>query len=186
MERFFCRWVVVCCCLIVVGVGGEAVAAEGSFGASVAPVQRGGFHFQAVFGFGAGSDAMGLWHTMEVGHTFESNGLTLGYTHVFLMNAPAQHPGEKVDMFGGHFLSLKVPLWTPIVVGKIAIGLGESVELSNGFIPYFGFGWHYGVDFHIPLLVRSGITIGLNAVHSITAQHGHLFGAGIALGYTWF
>ncbi|TNE45023.1 MAG: hypothetical protein EP343_27510 [Deltaproteobacteria bacterium] len=173
------------------GVGATTASAhESSESLWKSQVLRGGFHFHASFGVGGGPTSLGLFHTMEIGHTFKdagfATGWTLAYDHVFLLSPQQFRPEGAADMFGGHFLLLKIPLGLPHIVGKIAVGLGESVDLTEGFVPYFGFGWHYGLDFHFPATSRSGVTIGLNGVHSITGQHGHLFGFGLTVGYTWF
>lgn len=152
--------------------------------------ERGGFHFKAAFGTGIGPTSLGLWHSMEIGGTFQRpgilNGWTMAYHHVFLLSAPQFRPNDAADMFGGHFFLLKIPLGLPEIVAKLSVGLGESVDLRTGFQAFFGFGWHYGIDFHFPWTRRSGMTIGLDAVHSITGRHGHIFGFGLNVGYTWF
>jgi hypothetical protein len=150
------------------------------------PVQRDGFHFQMMFGGGAGPGSLGLWHNMEVGTTLSGSGITLGYTHIFLLSESSFRALGHSDMFGGHMFLVKVPVGFPDLVAKAAIGLGETVELHNGFVPYFGFGWHVGLDWHLPMNKYSGFTLSASMVHAITPRHGSQLGFGISLGYTWF
>jgi len=173
-----------CLCVMVSGAAGEAFGEE--LRMFSAPIKRDGFHFQFMLGGGAGPTSLGLWHNMEIGGTLADSGVTLGYTHIFLLSSTAFRPAGNSDMFGGHMFLVKVPLGFPELVGKVAVGLGETVDLRTGFVPYFGFGWHVGLDLHIPVTLRSGFTLSLSSVHAFTPQHGNQLGFGLALGYTWF
>lgn len=156
------------------------------------PVARGGLHFMVAFGWGGGPTSNGLLHSMELGHTF-INGLTLAYNHVFVwsdgLGKPRLEPGQTTDtsdLFGGHFAVLKVPIIFDELVAKFGAGLGENVDLSDGFKAFFGFGWTYGVDIHLPLLRTSGLTLTLLGVHAVTSDRGHQVAFAAGLGYSWF
>jgi hypothetical protein len=149
------------------------------------PTERDGFHFQVAFGWGGGPTSHGLFHNMEIGGTF-ANGWTLAYNHVFIQSGGFYKPEGQPDLFGGHLLLLKIPLWYSDLVGKVAAGLGGTHDQSNGIKAYLGFGWAYGVDVNIPMTRTSGVTLGLTLLHAVVVTHGHHFGGALSLGYTWF
>jgi hypothetical protein len=133
-----------------------------------------------------GPTSGGLLHTMEIGRDFGARGWSLAYDHVFVLSDGIAKPHGGSDMFGGHLLVLKVPLFFSELVAKVAAGVGENVDLQNGFKPFFGVGWLYGLDFHLPLTATSGITFGALAVHAVTVDVGHQWAMGSFVGYTWF
>ncbi|MCA9666828.1 MAG: hypothetical protein KC503_14610 [Myxococcales bacterium] len=151
-----------------------------------------GLHVMVAFGWGGGPTSSGLLHSMEIGHTFNS-GLALVYNHVFVwsdgLGKPAPNDASYADfsdLFGGHFAVLKVPLFSNDIVGKIGAGLGENVDLSDGFRPRFGVGWTYGIDLHLPLTRSSGLLLTLLGVHAVTVDRGHQVAFAAGLGYCWF
>lgn len=153
------------------------------------PLERGGFHFQFSLGYGGGPTSSGVLHSMEVGGTFRDGpvqGLTLAYDHVFVFSKGVPRPIGGSDLFGGHMLIAKVPLWCTELVGKVGLGFGENVDLSSGFSPRFGVGWLYGVDLDLALGRTSGLTLGVLAFQTVTGDRGHQFAGGLLLGYTWF
>jgi hypothetical protein len=166
--------------------GAEAQADPSSSTLSGRPMQRGGLHLLVAFGWGGGPTSHGLLHSMELGHTFRDSGWTLAYNHVFVWSDGLARPEGGSDLFGGHLLVLKLPLGRPDLVAKIGAGLGENVHLSDGFDPFFGFGWTYGVDLHLPLPRTSGLTLTLLAVHATTVDRGHQVAFAAGLGYCWF
>jgi len=148
--------------------------------------QRDGVHVQVAFGWAGGPTSGGLLHSMELGGSFGERGWTVAYDHVFVLSDGFTKPRDGSDMFGGHLLMLKVPLFRSELVAKVAAGVGENVDLQHGFTPYFGFGWLYGLDFDIPLTRTSGITLGAVAFHAVTVDVGHQWAMGTLLGYTWY
>lgn len=150
------------------------------------PLDRRGAHLQLAFGWGGGPTSHGLVHNMELGRTFGERGWTIAYNHVFVLSRGIDHREAGSDLFGGHMLLVKVPLFFQELVFKGAIGFGENVDMSDGFKPTFGLGWLYGVDFHIPVTYSSGFTLGLIGFHAATPDVGHQFAGGLSVGYTWF
>ena len=154
------------------------------------PSQRDGFHFQVAFGWGGGPTSNGLFHNMELGGTFK-NGWTLAYNHVFIQSGGFYRPEGAPDLFGGHLLLLKIPMFYSDLVGKIAAGVGGTHDQSNGIKAYLGLGWLYGIDLNLPMTRTSGISVGLTIVHAAvpwnnTRFGGHHVGGALSLGYTWF
>ena len=149
------------------------------------PSQRDGFHFQVAFGWGGGPTSHGLFHNMEIGGTFK-NGWTLAYNHVFIQSGGFYKPEGEPDLFGGHLLLLKIPMFYSDLVGKIAVGVGGTHDQSDGIKAHLGIGALYGVDLHLPMTRYSGITVGLTLLHAAVKTHGHHFGGALSLGYTWF
>ena len=148
------------------------------------PVSRGGFHFQLSFGWGGGPDSTGLFHAMELGYTMD-NGWTIAYLHTFIQNKGFASQLGGPDLFGGHLLELKVPVFGPEMVLKVAVGPGGTHDQSDGIKGHIGLGWAYGLDFHLPIFESSGITLGLTVLHA-TAQGRHHWGAALGVGYTVF
>lgn len=148
------------------------------------PVERDGLHFQVTFGLGGGPDNEGLFHTMEVGGSFD-NGVTLALLHTFVQNAGVLGPERGPDLLGGWMAEVKLPLGVPEIELKLAAGLGGLHDQSDGieFIP--GFGWVYGLDLHLPFYATSGATLALQMTH-VVVDAGHFFAAGVGIGYTWF
>jgi len=148
------------------------------------PVERDGFHFQVAFGLGGGPDNEGLFHAMEVGGTFDS-GVTIGLLHTFVQNKGVIGPERGPDLLGGWMFEAKIPLFWPELELKAAAGLGGLHDQRDGiaFIP--GFGWFYGVDFHLPFYETAGATLGLQVVH-VMVESGHYFAGAFSVGYTWF
>lgn len=127
---------------------------------------------------------MGLFHAMEIGHTFD-DGLTLGVLHTFIQNNGIGPTRGGPDLFGGWLAELKVPIFVPEVVAKVGAGLGVTHDQTDGWSAAGGFGWAYGVDFHVPFFAGSGGTVLLTGLHTVV-EGSHDFGASLALGYTWF
>ncbi len=148
------------------------------------PVTREGMHFQVAFGWGGGPDSEGLFHAMELGYTLE-NGWTLGYLHTFIQNAGFGEMHGGPDLFGGHMFEVKVPLYFPEIVVKLAAGPGGTHDQSNGLKAHFGMSWAYGVDLHLPIDEGSGFTVGLTALHATIKGHHH-WGVALGGGYTFF
>jgi hypothetical protein len=150
------------------------------------PLVRHGFHFQVAFGAGGGPSSGGLLHSMEIGYTFGERGYTLAYDHLFLLTDGIAPVTRGSGMFGGHMLVFKMPvLWNELSL-KVGAGIGESVNLQNGFKPFFGVGWLYGLDFDVPFFRTSGLTLGVVSFHAVTVDVGHQWGIGSVLAYTWF
>ena len=149
-----------------------------------AAVEREGLHFRVAFGWGGGPTSHGLVHDMELGGTID-DGLTLCYQHAFIWSRGLAKPDGGSDLWGGHFLMLKVPL-ADYVVYKAAVGLGENVDMSDGFRPRFGFGMTMGLDVDFPIWPTSGITLGVLVMHVATVDVGQQIGAGATVGYAWF
>jgi hypothetical protein len=149
-------------------------------------LERDGWHVQVSFGWAGGATSGGLLHTMEIGRSFGERGWTLAYDHIFVLSDGFTKPRGGSDMFGGHMLVFKAPLFYRELVAKVAVGLGENVDLQGGFKPFFGVGWAYGLDFHVPLTATSGLTLGALAVHAVTVDVGHQLAFGSFVGYTWF
>jgi hypothetical protein len=150
------------------------------------PLERGGFHFEVAFGLGGGPTSGGLLHSMEIGYTLRESKITIAYNHVFILSDGFAKIEGGPDMFGGHMLLFKKPILFPNLLLKAAVGLGESVDLQDGFKPSFGFGCLYGLDFDLPLTSTSGFTLGAISVHAVTKAMGHQWGLGPYLAYTWF
>lgn len=148
------------------------------------PVDRSGLHFQVAFGAGGGPTSVGLFHAMELGHTFDG-GVTLGVLHTFIQNNGIGPTRGGPDLFGGWMAEVKVPIVVPEIVAKGAIGLGVTHDQTDGWSASGGFGGAYGVDFHIPFFAKSGATVLLTGIHTVV-EGAHDFGASLALGYTWF
>lgn len=148
------------------------------------PVIRDGFHFQVAFGVGGGNDSHGLFHAMEVGGTFP-NGMTLALLHTFIQNEGifADHGGP--DLFGGWIPTFKLPLGYDDLIGKVAVGPAGIHIQEDGIEVRGGVGWTYGLDWHVPLFRRSGLTLGTQMLH--VQEHGkHHAGLSSSLGYTFF
>ncbi|MCB9558272.1 MAG: hypothetical protein H6707_19300 [Deltaproteobacteria bacterium] len=150
------------------------------------PLLRDGWHVMVAFGWGGGPTSNGLMHSMEIGKSDRTTGATLAYNHLFILSDRLGKPANGSDMFGGHFLVLKLPLGSAGLVGKVGAGLGENVDLSDGFSARFGVGWTYGIDLHLALYPRSGLTLTALVVHAATVDRGHQLGLALGLGYSWF
>ena len=148
------------------------------------PIERQGMHFQVAFGWGGGPDSEGLFHAMEIGYTME-NGWTLGYLHTFIQNEGFGEMHGGPDLFGGHMFEVKVPLYYPEIVVKLAAGPGGTHDQSDGLKAHFGMSWAYGVDLHLPVDEGSGFTLGLTAIHATIKAHHH-WGVSVSGGYTFF
>jgi hypothetical protein len=148
------------------------------------PIRRGGFHAQVAFGAGGGPSSVGLFHAMELGHTFD-NGLTLGVLHSFIQNRGIGGTQGGPDLFGGWMAEVKIPLFVPELVAKAAAGLGVTHQQVDGWSASGGVGWAYGLDFHVPFFERSGMTVGATGLQTVVEGR-HDFGAALSLGYTWF
>ncbi len=148
------------------------------------PVVRDGFHFQIAFGVGGGPDTAGVFHAMEVGGTFK-NGWTLALLHTFIQNKDVFSANDGPDLIGGWMAELKVPVIWPELVAKVAMGLGGTHDQSDGIEAFWGWGAAYGLDLHLPLLARSGLTL-VSTGFNIIVQGKHHFGASLGLGYTFF
>lgn len=149
------------------------------------PVKRAGFHFQITFGIGGGPDTLGLSHTMELGGTF-GNGVTLGLLHHLIQNKGILGPDRGPDLIGGWMLEVKVPTRAPEFVAKFAIGPGGTHTQGGGKIKAnWGIAWAYGLDFHVPVVKRSGPTLSLTGLQTVVEGKHHIgFSAGV--GYTVF
>jgi len=158
-----------------------ALQHQGLFGR---PVIRDAFHFQVAFGLGGGPDTAGVFHAMEVGGTFK-NGWTLALLHTFIQNKDVFAPNDGPDLIGGWMAELKVPLLWPELVAKVATGLGGTHDQSDGIKAFVGWGAAYGLDLHLPLFARSGLTL-VTTGFNILVQGQHHFGAAAGLGYTFF
>lgn len=159
-------------------------------------VERAGFHFQVAFGVGGGARNEGLFHAMELGGTFD-NGLTLALLHTFVQSkgvlgadrvpviSGAAPEGSGPDLLGGWMLELKAPILVPEVELKLAAGFGGLHDQREGIAAIPGFGWFYGVDFHLPFYATSGATLGAQVMH-VLVDTGHYWAFGVGVGYTWF
>ncbi|MBW2461359.1 MAG: hypothetical protein JRH11_06905 [Deltaproteobacteria bacterium] len=148
-------------------------------------VEREGFHFNFAFGVGGGApDIFGLHHTMEIGGTF-SNGMTVALFHTFIQNRGVGANSGGPDLIGAWMAELKVPLFVPEVVAKVALGLGGEQDQNDGIRLIPGLGWAYGVDLHFPVGPRHGPTLGLTVLHTL-AEGRHSLGVGLALGWTLY
>ena len=149
------------------------------------PVEREGVHFHFGVGVGVGTpDIFGIHHTMELGGTF-ANGMTLALIHTFIQNKGVGNDNGGPDLIGGWMAELKVPLYFPELVAKIAFGLGGEHDQSDGIRAIAGVGWAYGLDLHFPVGPRHGPTLGLTIIHTV-AESRHSFGVGLGLGWTLF
>ncbi len=194
--RGLSRGIAASLCVVVWTLASPALAEGGSEEATSAPVSeaeetlfgspvtRGGFHFQVAFGWGGGADVDGLFHAMELGYTF-SNGWTAAYLHTFIQSDGFGQARGGPDLIGGHLLALKVPLWVPEVVVKLAVGVGGTHDQSDGIEAHLGMGWAWGVDLHLPVTERSGFTLGLTSLHTALKGHQH-WGVALGGGYTFF
>lgn len=147
-------------------------------------VERDGLHAQLVVGFGGWSNAEGLFHAAELGFTF-ANGVTLAVLQTAVQNKGIVGPERGADLIGGWLLEVKVPVLFPELELKVAAGVGGLLDESRPqlhLVP--GFGWSYGVDFHLPLFASSGPTIGLTVLHALVPQH--YFTVSVGAGYTFF
>jgi len=178
--------VVVPLAVVLLAVAAPALAGPPPESLLDRPLVRHGLHFQVAFGIGGGPKSGGLLHSMELGYSFGQRGYTLAYDHVFLLSDGFAPIAGGSDMFGGHLLVFKTPIFRNELVAKVAAGLGESVNLHGGFTPYFGFGWLYGLDLNIPVTRTSGFTLGVISFHAVTSDVGHQWAAGSYLAYTWF
>jgi len=149
-------------------------------------VDRTGVHFQVLFGWGGGPTSNGLLHNMELGGTLPWGGITICYQHAFIYSDGFAKPAGGSDLWGGHFLMVKVPVLTPQVVAKVGFGAGENVDRSDGFDATFGVGGTLGVDVHIPMWDTSGLTFSAMVLAAHTPDVGRQFGGGAGFGYTWF
>jgi len=147
-------------------------------------VFRGGFHFSITFGIGGGPDSVGLSHTMEIGGTLP-NGITIAMLHTFVQNKGIWGDKGGPDLIGGWMLEGKIPLGRPEFVGKFAMGLGGLHDQSDGIRAIPGFGFAYGVDFHLPVTKRTGPTLAFTGL--TTFVQGKTYATWSAgLGYTIF
>lgn len=147
-------------------------------------VERDWFHFQIAFGVGGGPDSEGVFHAMEIGGTF-SNGWSLSLLHTFIQNKDVWGQKGGPDLFGGWMPQLKVPVFYPEIVLKVAVGPGGFHDQSDGIRAILGVAWSYGVDFHVPFFRASGATVGLQGLHA-WAEGRHAFGVATSVGYTFF
>lgn len=153
------------------------------------PIERDWFHGQILFGIGGGPQNEGIFHAMELGGTFK-NGMTLALLHTFVQNKGVIGPERGPDLIGGWMLEFKMPIFAPEFEVKVAAGLGGLHDQSGPTLKAVaGFGWAYGIDFHLPVFTSSGPTIGLTFIHSLVPYPGalvHYFTAGVGAGYTFF
>jgi hypothetical protein len=148
------------------------------------PIERDGFHAQLVLGFGGWTYAEGLFHAAELGVTF-NNGLTLAVLQTGVQNKHIIGPERGPDLIGGWMLELKVPLFFPELELKAGAGLGVLFDESRPQLHVIpGFGWAYGIDFHLPIFTSSGPTLGLTVFHALVPAH--YFTIGLGAGYTFF
>lgn len=148
------------------------------------PVERDMLHVQLVAGLGGGPRNEGFFHALEVGFTF-GNGLTLAALQTALQNKGVLGPERGADLIGGWLLELKVPIFFPEFELKVAAGLGGVLDEFRP-VPVLvkGFGWAYGVDFHLPIFRSSGPTLGVTFIHALVPAH--YFTVGVGVGYTFF
>lgn len=150
-------------------------------------VRRGRFHFQILFGIGGGMDTEGLHHAMEVGGTFRRSGVTLALLHTFVQNKGFLDDKGGPDLVGGWLFECKVPLWRPEIVAKLAVGPGGLHDQSDGIRAIWGATLAYGVDLHLPVTRRLGLTLGLTALHTAVPERGRLYSTlSLGLGFTVF
>lgn len=148
------------------------------------PVERDGFHAQLVLGLGGWTNAEGLFHAAELGFTF-ANGFTLAALQTAVQNKGIIGPERGADLIGGWLLELKVPVFFPELELKVAAGLGCLFDESRPQLHVIpGFGWAYGIDFHVPIFASSGPTIGLTVFHALVPAH--YFTVSLGAGYTFF
>ena len=146
-------------------------------------VIRDGLHLQATVGWAEGSDSQGLFHAMELGYTLQS-GWTVTYLYTLLQNRGFGATRTGPARLEGHLLGLKVPLYYPELVAKVAVGAESVHALANGDSD-LGIGWLYGVDLHFPVHARSGFTVSLTA-HQVTLKGYQHCDVALAGGYTCF
>jgi hypothetical protein len=147
-------------------------------------IERDGLHLQLVLGLGGGPRNEGLFHALEVGVTLD-NGVTLALLQTALQNKGVLGPDRGADLIGGWMLELKVPVLFPELELKLAAGLGGVLDESRPALQFSpGFGWAYGVDFHLPLFASSGATVGLTFLHALVPAH--YFTVAVGVGYTFF
>ncbi len=149
------------------------------------PVTRTGVHFEFGLGVGVGTQGIfGLHHTMELGGTLKS-GVTIALLHTFIQNRGIGPVSNGPDLIGAWMGEVKVPIFVPEIVAKLAFGLGGEHDQSDGIRLIPGIGWAYGIDFHFPVGPRHGPTLGLTVLHTL-AEGRHSVGFGVALGWTLF
>ncbi|MCC6750332.1 MAG: hypothetical protein IT371_21890 [Deltaproteobacteria bacterium] len=171
--------------LAVVGAAAAAPVADGG-AAPQETLPRSGFHLHLATGWGAGPSSGGVFHALEVGGTLSRAPLTLGYAHVFVYSDGLTEGPSASDLFGGHFFFAKLRLWVPEVSAKAGLGLGENVDLVDGFRPRFGFGWYYGLELHVPVGRRTAITFGWTGLHAVTVDRGHQVAFVGSVGFSLF